>query len=325
MDDDHANGICMLTDELVNDGNQANFSIDHLWVNTFDDIIGNIQLPVISAIGASSSAASISSLKSPILKNAKHHIAAVIASTGQGRQLRDNADTLSITLNHPFKKMSNGNATLVRGDTKESAFKFSGLNITVVNPDNKRLEKLQKKWDDDLKIAKKKGDDKIIFASVASLDTSPFNLSSIACLVELNGKKILLTGDGRSDDIQKGLAKNKLLDSKGKLHVDILKMPHHGSIRNMEKVFLEKITADHYVISADGRDDNPDKKLLNLLVSTVTKGTVHLTNKTGKLTIKKDVTDFLNKIASTGSQLKVEFPKTGKDSMMIDLLDPVTF
>jgi hypothetical protein len=102
-------------------------------------------------------------------------------------------------------------------------------------------------------------------------------------------------------------------------------MPHHGSIRNMEKVFLEKITADHYVISADGRDDNPDKKLLNLLVSTVTKGTVHLTNKTGKLTIKKDVTDFLNKIASTGSQLKVEFPKTGKDSMMIDLLDPVTF
>lgn len=324
MDDDHANGICMLTDEIISDGNQANFEIEQMWVNTFDDIIGNIQLPVISSIASSSTAASISSLGIPQLKKADPDTQAVIATTGQGRQLRDNAKTLSITLNSPFKKIK-GNAVLVRGDTPESKVDFNGLKMTVVAPDDTRLQNLQKKWDSDLKKARKSGDNSIIFASITSLDDSPFNVSSIACLVEFKGKTILLTGDGRSDDIQAGLKKNKKLDSKGKLHVDVLKMPHHGSIRNMEASFLQNITADHYVISADGSYDNPDAPLLELMRKNVKKGTLHLTNRTGKKTIKKDVDTFEKNLKKDGSKLKLDVLPAGQNSFLIDLLDAVGF
>lgn len=324
MDDDHANGICRLTDEIIDEGDTPTFEIDDMWVNTFDDIVGNIQLPGISSIAASATAASIDSIGLPGLSDKDDEVVAVIASTGQGRQLRDNANKLTITLNRPFKKMGK-KAVLVRGDTKESIVPWENLKITVVSPDQTRLETLQKKWDKDLKLAKEKGDTSIIVASLTALDSSPFNVSSIACLVELKEKNILLTGDGRSDDIYKGLEKNKLLDSKGKLHVDILKMPHHGSIRNMQKEFLENITADHYVISADGSNDNPDKPLLDLLVSTVKKGTVHITNHSGKKDIKKNIDAFIKKLGTVGSKLKVKFPEKEGNSMVIDLINKIKY
>jgi len=324
MDDDHANGICMLTDDIIGEGNDSPFTIDHLWINTFDDIVGNIQLPKISSINASSSAASIASLGIPGLEEKDHSISAVIASTGQGRQLRDNATALTITVNHPFTKLAGSTAVLVRGDTDQSVVDWDELKITVVSPGDEQLQKLQKQWDKDLKKAAADGDSSIIFASLTSNDTSPFNQSSIACLVELEGKKILLTGDARSDHILAGLESNNLLEN-GKLHVDILKMPHHGSIRNMKEEFLQAVTADHYVISADGSYDNPEKPLLSMLVDHVSKGTVHFTNHTGKKNIETDIDTFLQNLEDANSDLKVVFPKAGADSMVIDLLDEIDF
>lgn len=325
MDDDHANGICMLTDELTEAGNDAPFSIDHLWVNTFDDVIGNDQVPVLSALAPSSAAASITALGLPDSGRLDHENVAVIASTSQGRQLRDNAKKLGIPINVPFKPIPKSKVILVRGDTTQSVVPLQGLKITVVSPDHGRLEKLQAQWDKDLKKLAETGDRRILTAALASPDTSPFNLSSIACVVEYKQKKILLTGDARSDDVLKGLKANKLLDRHGKLHVDILKIPHHGSIRNMTKEFLERVTADHYVISANGMFNNPDKSFLDLLAETVDAGTVHLTNHTGKLTIRKDVDGFIRELKDTGSGLTVEFPASGENSMVINLLDEVNF
>jgi hypothetical protein len=41
------------------------------------------------------------------------------------------------------------------------------------------------------------------------------------------------------------------------MHVDILKGPHHGSNRNVERIFFKRITADHYVFSGNGEHGNP--------------------------------------------------------------------
>ena len=49
------------------------------------------------------------------------------------------------------------------------------------------------------------------------------------------------------------------------MKVDILKMPHHGSDRNMEKIFLERVVADHYVFSGDGEHGNPERKTFQML------------------------------------------------------------
>jgi beta-lactamase superfamily II metal-dependent hydrolase len=54
----------------------------------------------------------------------------------------------------------------------------------------------------------------------AYLDKSVHNLSSIVVLVESQGKRILLTGDGRGDHTLEGLKAAKLLKS-GKLRVDV--------------------------------------------------------------------------------------------------------
>jgi beta-lactamase superfamily II metal-dependent hydrolase len=79
---------------------------------------------------------------------------------------------------------------------------------------------------------------------------------------------MLLTGDARGDKILEGLEKVKVLKPRGKMHVDILKVPHHGSSRNMDSIFFERITADHYVFSGNGEHGNPDRETLQMLSDT---------------------------------------------------------
>jgi hypothetical protein len=43
-------------------------------------------------------------------------------------------------------------------------------------------------------------------------------------------------------------------------------MPHHGSARNATRKFFTQVTADTYVISANGKHDNPDLATLIWLV-----------------------------------------------------------
>jgi hypothetical protein len=333
LDDDHVNGILKLTDDAINN---TNFKINNLWFNAFDDIIGNIQIPVISSIAASASAADIGSL--PInLPNIDSHASAVIASTGQGRKLQKDAITLNATINNGFGETA-GKPNLVQGgsvaDGSEKVIQWGNiaddLKITVLHPNRQRLIELQTQWDKDLREAKAKGDDSIIFASLSNPDTSPFNLSSIVCWVKSNGKTILLTGDGRDDDIIEGLKNNNLLDANGKCHVNILKVPHHGSERNSSVDFYKKISADHYVISANGKHKNPDKGMLDMLAEG-TKGrdnfTVHLTNHEGKdkeFELKPVLDAFIAAERAKGRTFKVEFKDPNASSMVLNLLEGIT-
>jgi hypothetical protein len=76
-------------------------------------------------------------------------------------------------------------------------------------------------------------------------------------LVQGKNRKILFTGDGSADGIIEVLSRNDMLDKQGKYHVDILKVAHHGSARNVSPEFFNTVIADYYVITANGRDDNP--------------------------------------------------------------------
>jgi hypothetical protein len=60
--------------------------------------------------------------------------------------------------------------------------------------------------------------------------------------------------------------KNVLLDKQGKFHVDVLKVPHHGSDRNISSEFFNTVIADYYVISANGGDDNPSIDTLKWII-----------------------------------------------------------
>jgi hypothetical protein len=111
------------------------------------------------------------------------------------------------------------------------------------------------------------------------LDNTVTNLSSIVVHVREGKRSMLLCGDAQGNLIVEGLADAKLLDGNGKIEVDLLKVPHHGSIRNFTPKLAGAVVADHYVFSADGSYANPDRATLDLLNKTRPNGgySVHLT------------------------------------------------
>jgi hypothetical protein len=100
-------------------------------------------------------------------------------------------------------------------------------------------------------------------------------------LVEINNRKLLLTGDARGDDIVEGW-KAAGHDPDEPVHIDIMKMPHHGSDRNITEKIFKLFPADHYVISADGKHRTPPTNTIRALARTLANSTYtgHLTNRT---------------------------------------------
>ena len=76
---------------------------------------------------------------------------------------------------------------------------------------------------------------------------------------------MLLTGDGHGADVLRGLERARRLDRSGRIHVDVLKVPHHGSEHNLDPDFAARVTADHYVFCANGEHANPDLRILRAL------------------------------------------------------------
>ena len=95
--------------------------------------------------------------------------------------------------------------------------------------------------------------------------TTP-NLASLMFLVEEKGKTLLLTGDGHADDILKGLAHYGKLDANGGIHVDVLKVQHHGSEHNLHRHFARSVTADNYVFCGNGAHENPDLDVVEAII-----------------------------------------------------------
>jgi hypothetical protein len=69
---------------------------------------------------------------------------------------------------------------------------------------------------------------------------------------------VLLTGDGVSGEILAGLARHGKLDGDGRIHVNVLKVQHHGALANVESDFVKRVTADHYVFCGNGAHHNPE-------------------------------------------------------------------
>ena len=94
---------------------------------------------------------------------------------------------------------------------------------------------------------------------------TPPNLASLMFLVEEGTKTCLLTGDGFADDIVDGLKQHGKLDANGGIHVNVLKVQHHGANANMTHAFARAVTADHYVFCGNGQHTNPELKVVDAL------------------------------------------------------------
>lgn len=344
IDDDHIRGIVDFTEEwrdAKTDRRPWKWPVKQLWHNSFERIAGGDPRAVRASILSATGVEGFGDIEAPDHGDDVRHAAfKVLASVGQGAQLRNDAELLGIPTNTEFDD-------LVRPDEDpRHAVEFSrGLKLHVVGPLQKQLGELRKKFAAELP----KGPE----ASLAAyLDESIPNLSSIVVLASYRNKSILLTGDARGDYILEGLGHAGLLTA-GKLHVDVLKMQHHGSDRNTAEGFFGAVTADHYVASANGKYENPDRETFEMLVGSRGKGDVYAIHLTGEIEdidalrskeradareskIRKGKTPppewdedrdglgpFFAKCSDEGHTFTVETPATRKAP--IDLLDPIGF
>ncbi len=135
--------------------------------------------------------------------------------------------------NHKFK------GKLILAAKAAKPVTLGDLKVTVVGPMQAQLLALQKQHDEWLRAQKEKKKKSPEAALAAFSDKSVPNLSSIVVLAELGGKSMLLTGDARGDKILEGMELAGLLEKGGNKHVDLLKVPHHGSDNNMETDLLQ--------------------------------------------------------------------------------------
>lgn len=281
VDSDHIKGVLDMFKVLRDAHAHQICTVDLLWHNSFDDIIDNENEELVSALvtppdGLAIEESDVASIVEP-------------ASINQGRNLRLDAEALAMEVNTPFDG-------LVRalGGAPQPIDQGEGLTFKVLAPNQTRLEAFQTKWREFL-VDKELAE----VQAAAFADGSVPNLSSIVVLAERDEKSMLLTGDARGDDIVNALVGADLLgddssypvredfpegragttqwkqaikdadvtDPVSTFHVDLLKVPHHGSDRNVTAGFFRRVPADHYLISADGNHGNPDVPTLEMIGS----------------------------------------------------------
>jgi hypothetical protein len=154
---------------------------------------------------------------------------------------------LMTPMNEPFGGIVAAGARDVPVTLRPIISKVDPLRLRVIAPSEKRVAVLRRKWIEWVRRHPRNLKEAL---TTAYKDQSVYNLSSIVVLVTYEGKSILLTGDARGDDILQGLETEGLMRERP-FHVDLLKLPHHGSSNNVRPDFFEQVTADHYVASGD--------------------------------------------------------------------------
>lgn len=343
IDDDHVLGVGEFTSAWRNAktaGEKWPYPVKQAWFNSFERISNAKNLGAVTAsVTASTGAATLHDvdLDRPEIKNPNKDEARaglkVLASVNNGSKVRKDLEALRVPINRGF------DGDLVRpGGGPEIPFKLGPeLTLHVAAPLPKQLEKLQ------LMFARKLEPEE---ALAAYTDGSVPNLSSIAAIARYKGKTMLLTGDARGDYLIEGLKGEGLLAEGGTLHVDILKMPHHGSDRNVDPSFFTIITADHYVASADGTFGNPDRPTLEMLIDQRGKAAeyvIHLTYPLAQIDARRkeiwekksgnrawdpardDLAALFAAKQAEGYRFKVSAPAAAGQSETVDLLDPIPF
>lgn len=129
------------------------------------------------------------------------------------------------------------------------------VKIMVANYGIKTYEDSSKEaYDDAFKI----DEDDIKSVIDSEEDPSPYNASSLIILYEPgDGKRLLFAGDANTTSLQMMLNKYKWLRN-----VDFLKVPHHGSRRNLNTSIIEDLSPKNSSISAAGNKKHPSGRLV---------------------------------------------------------------
>jgi hypothetical protein len=97
-------------------------------------------------------------------------------------------------------------------------------------------------------------------------DRSPANGSSISFVFEQGNVSILFAGDARTRTLANSLQRLAGQRSKTRLHFDAVKLPHHGSMRNVNDAWLQWVDCEQWLFSTNGDVfDHPDVATAQLI------------------------------------------------------------
>ena len=193
----------------------------------------------------------------------------------------------------PWNKAFDGGPIVVGEDEEElpRVELAGGLSLTVLTPTRSRLLDLKEVWREaivdagldpdaprpleDLELPPDleplgvtRPDVRALSAVPFREDTAEANGSSIVVLLEHDGKRALLTGDGFPSDVHAGV-KRLLDDPADRLALDAFKVPHHGSRFNLSTDLLRSLDCKLHLFSSNGsRTKHPHTESIARLLTT---------------------------------------------------------
>lgn len=325
IDDDHINGVLDLTSELV----EAKFehrapiaSVRNLWHNSFsDEVLAGVSTASVapdSAVEGAMALADLADADADFGEAVQESTRLVLASVRQGRSLRRNANLLRVRANKGFT----GGVVLRQGNALETK-RIGKFSLGILGPAKSELDDLRKRWKRDLKKILKADRTRVASLELAAnLDKSVANLASLVVQVSANGKTVLLTGDARSDHIMDAMAEIGWPDN-GTWPVDLLKVPHHGSDRNVTREFFAKVPAHHYVISGNGKHGNPDPGMFEMIFAARRDDTFNLHLTYGPEALRNntefDWRGFKQVMHRHDGWSRLRYPRPGQPSIKVKL------
>ena len=98
-------------------------------------------------------------------------------------------------------------------------------------------------------------------------NTTFMNKTSISFILYAEGKSIMMLGDADINDVVKKL-KDMGYSKENPIHLDLVKLSHHGSKGNINKEFLEIIDCNDFLFTTNGGTGgayHPDRKTIALI------------------------------------------------------------
>lgn len=157
--------------------------------------------------------------------------------------------------------------------TRLEKFYVGGAAITILSPSVDVLKKIseqnKREEEDTAKIAYRSDYQQSIIElnqKKQERNVSLANKSSIACLFEFKGKRILLLGDADPQEIVRSLT--ELGYSKNsKLIVDFCKISHHASRHNTTNELIQILDCSNYIVSThQTTNGRPSKECLSRII-----------------------------------------------------------
>lgn len=249
LDTDHFGGLLELVrglDPAASAPGPATWRIHRFWLNGFDELLGNVD-PAVGTRQSLFGPAAIDSLLD-------HAGSMLLQSVPAARELRRRVHDLGL----------GGDAA--GGWTRAGPrppLELGEAKVHVISPLVQDVAALRRDWRDRVRPLLGQEPNRERLAELAAfLQKRLLGLASLVVLIEADGKRLLLTGDARSEQILAGLEAGGFLDESGGIELELLKLPCHGSERHVDREFFQRVRARHYVVSADGRHDLPAVRTL---------------------------------------------------------------